>query len=119
MDKDLTFPNIKKYLRRLATQREQVLFLWQNYSRNSCLYKLHQNETKIVEGKKQRFFRPFPPIHWREQKIAQCRRRDRGWMDMNEEMFQHLGNSFSFFSLLLPDVHPSQQDVEVLDERSA
>ena len=40
-------------------------------------------------------------------------------MDMTEEMFQHLGNSLSFFSILLPDVHPSQQDVGVLDERSA
>jgi len=61
MEKYLTFLYIKKHLRRLSTQREQILFLWQNYSRNSCLYKLHQNETKIVEGKKERFFSAISP----------------------------------------------------------
>jgi hypothetical protein len=40
-------------------------------------------------------------------------------MDISEEMFQHLGNSFQLFSLLLPDVRPTQQDVGVLDERPA
>jgi len=75
-----------------------------------------------VEGKKERFISAIsPPFFEGDDRTTQRdRQTDGGWMDMTEEMFQHLGNSLSFFfSLLLPDVHPSQQDVGVLDERSA
>ena len=121
----LTFPKYKKKTPQTISHETRTNLI--PLTKITQEIRVYTNYTKMKlkqwKGRKSVSFLPFPPHSLKgadDRTTQRDRQTDGGWMDMTEEMFQHLGNSLSFFfSLLLPDVHPSQQDVGVLDERSA